>query len=97
VDSWDRQEIKVLKEQVASLPPPLEYVPNEQENNLHIARHESNHLQGLDAMKILNIQYHKYHVEIIIEIEGEFFFLNALLDTGSDMNLLNQNLIPCKY
>ena len=25
------------------------------------------------------------------------FYLNALLDTGSDMNLLNKNLIPCKY
>ena len=25
------------------------------------------------------------------------FYLNALLDTGLDMNLLNKNLIPCKY
>jgi hypothetical protein len=25
------------------------------------------------------------------------FYLNSLLDTGSDMNLLNKKLIPCKY
>jgi hypothetical protein len=25
------------------------------------------------------------------------FYLNVFLDTGSDMNLLNKNLIPCKY
>ena len=86
-----------MKEQVASLPPPLEDVPKEQETNLDTAMHDSNHLQGLDSMRIVTIQYQKYHVEIIIEIEGEIFFLNALLDTGSDMNLLNQNRIPCKY
>jgi hypothetical protein len=82
---------------VTSSPPPLEDVTNEQENNIHIARHDPNHLQGLNAMKILTIEYQKYRVEIIIEIEGEIFFLNALLDTISDMNLLNQDLIPSKY
>jgi hypothetical protein len=78
-------------------PPPLEDVPIEQESNPTSPVMILTIYKGLDAMKILTIQYQKYHVEIIIEIEGEIFFLNALLDTGSDMNLLNQDLIPCKY
>jgi hypothetical protein len=48
-------------------------------------------------MKILTIQYQKYHVKISLEINTKVFFLNALIDTGSDMNLLNKDLIPCKY
>jgi len=48
-------------------------------------------------MKILPIKFQKYHVQINLEINGEMFHLNALLDTGSDMNLLQKNLIPYKY
>jgi hypothetical protein len=33
----------------------------------------------------------------MLEINGEIFKLNALLDTRSDMNLVNKILIPAKY
>jgi hypothetical protein len=55
------------------------------------------HLQGLATMKILPIRFQKYRVRIKLEINGEIFKLNALLDTGSDMNLVHKDLIPAKY
>jgi hypothetical protein len=64
VDSWARQEIKALKDQLKSLPPPLEDVPIEPERHPH----DLTHLQDLNAMKILTIQFQKYHVMIILEI-----------------------------
>jgi hypothetical protein len=43
------------------------------------------------------IKFQKYQVRIKLEINGEIFKLNALLDTGSDMNLVHKDLIPAKY
>ena len=36
-------------------------------------------------------------MKIKLEINSEIFCLNALLDTGSDMNLVHKDLIPHKY
>lgn len=48
-------------------------------------------------MKIMPIKFQKYQVRIKLEINGEIFQLKALLDTGSDMNLVHKDLIPSKY
>jgi hypothetical protein len=91
IDSWARQEIQTMREQLDSRPPPLEDVPMKT-MPLNAAQ-----LQGLNAMKILPVRFQKYHIQIKIEINYEVFCLKALLDTGSDMNLLDKDLIPHKY
>jgi len=48
-------------------------------------------------MKIMAIRYQKYYVKVKLEINNEVFMLTALLDTGSDMNLINKELILAKY
>jgi hypothetical protein len=91
VDSWARQEIKDIRNQLDSRPPTLEDAPIEQRPKT------SAQLQGLSAMKILPIRFQKYQVKIKLEINSEIFCLNALLDTRSDMNLVHKDLIPHKY
>lgn len=91
VDSWVRQEIRDIRIQLDSIPPPLEDVPIEERPK------SAAQLQGLSAMKILPIRFQKYQVKINLEINSEIFCLNALLDTGSDMNLFHKDLIPHKY
>lgn len=54
-------------------------------------------MQGLAGMKIMAIRYQKYYVKVKLEINREVFMLTALLDTGSDMNLINKELILAKY
>jgi hypothetical protein len=81
----------MIKELLESRPPPLEDAPVE------IKTHSAAQLQGLDAMRILPVKFQKYHVQVNLEINSEIFCLNALLDTGSDMNLIHKDLIPSKY
>jgi hypothetical protein len=90
IDSWARQEIRQIRDELDSRPQPLEDAPFE---NLK----SSSQLQGLTAMKILPIRFQKYQVKIKLEINSQIFHLNALLDTGSDMNLVHKDLIPHKY
>jgi hypothetical protein len=54
-------------------------------------------MQGIAGMKVLPIKYQKYYIKIQLEINQEIFFLTALIDTGSDLNLLHKDLIPAKY
>jgi hypothetical protein len=96
IDSWARQEIKELKEIIDSVPPPLEDAPFEGPRSV-IQGQTTVEMQGLAGMKIMAIRYQKYYVKIKLEINGEIFLLTALLDTGSDMNLLNKELDPTKY
>lgn len=91
VDSWARQEIRDIRNQLDSRPPTLEDAPIEQRPKT------SAQLQGLSAMKILPIKFQKYQVKIKLEINSEIFCLNALLDTRLDMNLVHKDLIPHKY
>ena len=91
VDSSAREEIRDIRIQLDSRPPPLEDAPIE-ERPKTVAQ-----LQGLSAMKILPIGFQKYQVKINLEINFEIFCLNALLDTGSYMNLVHKDLIPPKY
>jgi hypothetical protein len=86
IDSWARQEIREIKERLDSIPPPLEDAPFESPRSI-IQGQTTAQMQGLTAMKIMPIRYQKYYVRIKLEINGEVFMLNALLDTGSDMNL----------
>ena len=90
IDSWARQEIREIRDQLDSRPPPLEDAPFENPKS-------SAQLQGLTSMKILPIRFQKYQVKIKLEINSKIFHLNALLDTGSDMNLVHKDLIPHKY
>jgi hypothetical protein len=48
-------------------------------------------------MQVLPISYQKYYVKVQIEICYEVFTLTALIDTGSDINLLHKDKIPAKY
>lgn len=54
-------------------------------------------MQGMTGMKIMPVKYQKYYIKIQLEINQETFFLTALIDTGSDLNLLNKDLILVKY
>jgi hypothetical protein len=48
-------------------------------------------------MQVLTVSYQKYYVQIQVEIMQELFSLTALIDTGSDINLLHKEKIPAKY
>jgi hypothetical protein len=48
-------------------------------------------------MQVLPISYQKYYIKLHLEICNEFFTLTALIDTGSDINLLHKDKIPAKY
>jgi hypothetical protein len=47
--------------------------------------------------KFCPVKYQKYYIQIHLEICQEIFNLTALIDTGSDINLLNKEIIPAKY
>lgn len=93
VDAWARQEIKIIKERLESLPPPLEDAPFEK----NLQEQTSEEMQGMPGMQVLPIKYQKYYIKIQLEICQEIFSLTALIDTGSDINLLDKNKIPAKY
>jgi len=75
INSWARQEIREIRDQLDSKPPPLEDAPYEYSKT-------TTHLKGLTTMKILPIRFQKYQVKIKLEINSKVFYLNALLDTG---------------
>jgi len=89
IDFWARQEINLLKEKLDSIPPPLEEAPFESP-----PRQE---LTGITRMQVLPISCQKYYIKVQIEICNEVFSLTALIDTGSDINLLHKEKIPAKY
>jgi hypothetical protein len=93
VDAWAKQEIKLIKDKLESFPPPLEDAPFE---NL-IQEQTSEEMQGIPGMQVLPIKYQKYYIKIQLEIYQEIFSLTSLIDTGSDINLLDKNKIPAKY
>ena len=74
IDSWEKQEIREIRDQLDSRPPPLEYAPFEKPKT-------AAQPQGLATMKILPVRFQKYQVKIKLEINFEIFCLNALLDT----------------
>jgi len=95
IDSWARKEIAEIKERLDSILPPLEDVPIQNPNI--VAPNTTAYMQGLTAMKIMPIKLQKYQVKIKMEINGEVFYFHALIDIGSDMNLIQKNLVPIKY
>jgi hypothetical protein len=54
-------------------------------------------MQGMPGMQVLPIRYQKYYIKIQLEVCQEIFSLTTLIDTGSDINLLEKNKIPAKY
>jgi len=79
-----------------SIPPPLEDAPFESPKSI-LQGQTTAHMQGITTMRIMPIKFQKYQVRIKLEINGEIFKLNALLDTGSYMKLVHKELIPAKY
>jgi hypothetical protein len=47
--------------------------------------------------KVLQIQHKKFHVLMDLKIQGIPFQLKTLLDIGSDLNLLNKQIIPVNF
>lgn len=54
-------------------------------------------MQGMPGMQVLQVKYQKYYIKIQLEICQEVFSLTALIDTGSNINLLHKDKIPAKY
>lgn len=54
-------------------------------------------MQGMTGMKVLPVKYQKYYIRIQLAINQEVFTLTALIDTGSDLNILHKDLIPANY
>jgi len=52
---------------------------------------------GFKDMRLFTITYQQHHVKVKIYIQGQVFYLNALLDSGADINILNIKNVPAKY
>jgi hypothetical protein len=88
----------MLQTRLDSIPPPLEDVPMERHPE------ESSQKEGdpviesvvhsFSNMQVLPISYQKYYVNIHIAIGVHVFSLTALVDTGSDINILKKEKIP---
>lgn len=94
VDHWARQEIMALRAKIDHIPLPLEDAEYEQ---AEASKPAESALEAFSNMQVLTISYQKYYVQIRIEIQEEIFSLIALIDTGSDINLLHKDKIPAKY
>ena len=40
---------------------------------------------------------HKWHIEVKLVIKGEIFTTIALIDSGADVNCIQEGLIPTQY
>lgn len=47
--------------------------------------------------RVLPILHQKFHVVLDIKIKGTVFKLKTLMDTGSNLNLLDKDIIPTKF
>ena len=48
-------------------------------------------------MRILTIQHQKYHILTKIKMKGQSFKLKDLIDFGSNLNIVNKEIIPSIY
>jgi hypothetical protein len=53
--------------------------------------------EGKNEDNILSVYHQKFHVLLNIKIQDKLFRLKTLLDTGSDLNLLNKDIIPVQF
>jgi hypothetical protein len=93
VDSWARQEILELKKRIDHIPPPLEDAPYSTFVTKETPEEgeQRSAVQAFSDMQVLTVSYQKYYVHIQLEIMQEIFSLTALIDTGSDINLLHKD------
>jgi len=52
---------------------------------------------GFKDMRLFTITYQQHHVKVKICIQGQIFYMTALLDSGADINILNIRNVPAKY
>lgn len=76
-------------------PPPLEYVLAEEHSNINLL--ETRDIEGINAMRIMEIQHKKYHVHIKLKFQDQVFKLKDLIDFRYNLNILHKDVIPLIY
>jgi len=71
--------------------------PHYSTENPNVEIYEDDDLFGLNSMRILAIKHQKFHVMINLIIQGQQFFLKTLIDSGSNINVLNKKEIVARY
>lgn len=99
-----KSEISAIKAQIAELKKGKEIKEEEESWNtgsrhkeIEIAEGRSDPHFGFQDMRLFTITYQQHHVKVKICIQGQIFFMTALLDSGADINILNIRNIPAEY
>lgn len=100
-----KSEISAIKAQIAELKKGKEIKEEEEESwnigsrhkEIEIAEGRSDPHFGFQDMRLFTITYQQHHVKVKICIQGQIFFMTALLDSGADINILNIRNIPAEY
>ena len=98
-----KSEISTLKEKVSSLEKGKFHEEEEEiyfepkNTNVQIFQGKKDKDTIFREMRLLTIQYQHHHVLLNICIQGQMFSLKTLIDSGADINVLNEKIITSKY
>ena len=101
-----KAEISVIKAQIAEIKKGKEIQEEKEEESwnttahrqeIQVAEGRSDPNFGFQDMRLFTITYQQHHVKVKICIQGQIFFMTALLDSGADINILNIRNVPAKY
>lgn len=101
-----KAEISAIKTQIAEIQKGKHIQEEKEEDSwnpttyhseLQIAEGKQDPNFGFKDMRLFTITYQQHHVKVKICIQGQTFFMTALIDLGADINILNIKNVLAKY